>query len=234
MHTLSVWQATRGKIHDEKIEKGAASQAHQRLESGVKSALLLGAEIALALVSFAAAVIAVAETRGNGWALEVLSRTIWLVVVVRLITAVWSRLHRLWPRYANVLDLTPIVKAVSAGSLLLWVFSVWKFRSLAIPSAVFLMDAAFLTLLWSGLHFRHRIARARRAAQRTGKPVVIIGAGDAGITVLKELVLDQEASCRPVAIVDDDPTKWGHSVYGVPVSGGTKDLAKIATQAAAA
>ncbi len=48
------------------------------------------------------------------------------------------------------------------------------------------------------------------------------------MAVLKELALDAHSPCRPVAVVDDDTAKWGRTLYGVPIVGGTKDLAQIA------
>lgn len=84
-------------------------------------------------------------------------------------------------------------------------------------------------MFWGGLHFGPRMWRIQRAARRKhGKRVVIVGAGDAGMAVLKELALDSSSPSRPVAVVDDDPSKWGRTLYDVPVVGGTKDLAKIA------
>jgi FlaA1/EpsC-like NDP-sugar epimerase len=58
--------------------------------------------------------------------------------------------------------------------------------------------------------------------------VVIVGAGDAGMMLLKELALNSESPCLPVAVVDDDAEKWGRTIHGVPVVGGTDDLARLA------
>src|SRR6202043_508005 len=63
-----------------------------------------------------------------------------------------------------------------------------------------------------------------------GKRTLIVGAGDAGIAILKELALNAAVLGRPVALIDDDPRKWGCVFFNVPVKGGTKDLAKIALQ----
>lgn len=59
---------------------------------------------------------------------------------------------------------------------------------------------------------------------------MIVGAGDAGMRILKELALDSGSSCRPVAIVDDDATKWGRRRYEVPIVGGIGTLTQIVAE----
>jgi FlaA1/EpsC-like NDP-sugar epimerase len=85
-----------------------------------------------------------------------------------------------------------------------------------------------------GLHFGARVVKAQLAAWRTGgKRVVIVGAGDAGVALLKELALDSACGYRPVAVVDDDPEKWGRTIHGVPVVSGIAGLAKVAADSRA-
>src|SRR5262249_9388849 len=111
----------------------------------------------------------------------------------------------------------------------------WSFPGLNVPAPVFLVDWAFLLLFWSSLHFGARVVRAHQAAVRAGgKRVVVVGAGDAGMSVLKELALDPASACSPVALVDDGPSKWGRNIYGVPVvAGGIARLAATVVQSRA-
>ena len=231
MHTLSVEQATRSRFGASRSKQNRLVQFWQQLSHVPKSAIVLVAEVALAALSYSLAVLALAETQGSAWIIHTLRETLAFLIVFRLAAAVGVGLYRRSLRYASVLDLVLILKAVSISSVLLWAAIWWQFHGLAVPPAVFLMDAAFLVLLWSGFHFGGRIVRAQGAAARkAGKPVVIVGAGDAGMQVLRELVLDPTSSYRPVAIVDDDPLKLKRSVCGVRVEGSTRDLARIAIQ----
>jgi FlaA1/EpsC-like NDP-sugar epimerase len=231
MNTLSVEQATRSRFGAYRSKQNSVVQFWQQLSHVRKSPIVLFVEVALAALSYSLAVLALAETRGSDWIVQTFRETLGLLIIFRLAAAVGVGLYRRSLRYASVLDLILILKAVAASSVLLWAVIWWQFRGFAIPAAVFLMDAAFLILFWSGLHFGGRIVRAQGAAARkAGKPVVIVGAGDAGMQVLKELVLDPVSSHRPVAIVDDDPLKWKRSFCGVRVEGSTVDLARIAIQ----
>jgi FlaA1/EpsC-like NDP-sugar epimerase len=194
-----------------------------------KSALILVAELLLAALSYVLAVLALAESRGPFWAGDVLRATLELMIVFRLAALASVRLYQRSLRYASLPDLISIAKAVCASTLMCWLFVSWQFPQWRIPGAVFVVDAAFLQILWGGLHFGARILKTQQAVlRRGGKRVVIVGAGDAGMMLLKELALNSESPCLPVAVVDDDAEKWGRTIHGVPVVGGTDDLARLA------
>jgi FlaA1/EpsC-like NDP-sugar epimerase len=229
MHTLSFGQATRDKPDSILDVRSALTRAKQAAHRADASVFVLLGEACLAGASYVLAVLLAGQGRGTGWAVEVLRSTLGLAVVARVGASFAWRLYRRSLRYASALDLIAIAKVVLLSSFFLWVAIECLFRGLQIPSDVFVVDAALLLMFWGTLHFGPRVWRIQRAAHRTSaKRSVIVGAGDAGMAVLKELALDPMASCRPVAIVDDDPAKWGRRLYDVPVVGGTKDLAKIA------
>jgi len=194
-----------------------------------KQLLVLGAELSLAGASYILALVALSEPRGVAGTQELIRTTVGLIIALRLAALVSARLYRRSLRHASVPDFISIVKAVSISSLLFWMMVRWQFAHLKIPAAVLLVDAAFLLLFWGGLHFGARVFRTQQAVWRTnGKRVLVVGAGDAGMMVLKDLAMDASSQWRPVAVVDDDSTKWGNTIHGVPVVGGTKDLARLA------
>ncbi|MGD0425867.1 MAG: nucleoside-diphosphate sugar epimerase/dehydratase [Candidatus Acidiferrales bacterium] len=194
-----------------------------------RSALVLGAELFLAAVSYSLAVFAVAETRGVGWPGRALWATLGVMIVFRLGGLVSVQLYRRSLQHASVPDFISIVKAVATSSLLAGAATAWVLPALRVPAAALFVDAAFLILLWAGFHFGARVLKTERAEWRKdGKRVMVVGAGDAGITLLKDLAQDAAAASRAVAIVDDNPEKWGRTILGVPVVGGTRDLARLA------
>jgi FlaA1/EpsC-like NDP-sugar epimerase len=64
-------------------------------------------------------------------------------------------------------------------------------------------------------------------AARGGRSVLIVGAGDGGRLVLREITRNPALGMRPVGFVDDDPSKDGLRIDGVRVLGTTKELARI-------
>jgi len=231
MQTLSARQATRSRFDALSIPPASVTHFWERLGHRPKSIIVLSTEAALATASYSFALVILGQARGNAWILDSVSQTLALLILFRMATAVGVGLYRRSLRYASVLDLVLVLKSIAFSSLLFAAFSAWRFRPLAIPSAVFVMDALSLVLLWSGLHFGARVLRARGAAARkTGKPVIVVGAGDAGMQVLRDLIFDPASAYLPVAIVDDDPLKHHRSVCGVRVEGTTKELARVALE----
>ena len=186
-----------------------------------RSALILLTEIALAAFSYALALCLLADGRSWHWIAAALRLTLSWLIALRVGASLIGRLYRRSLHYASMLDLVSMTEAISAGSILFGFLVEWRFSQIGIPVGVFLVDWAFLHLLWGGLHFGNRVFTTRQSANRkTGRRVVIVGAGAAGMTLLKELALDSASACRPVAVVDDDSAKWGRTRYEVPIVGG--------------
>jgi FlaA1/EpsC-like NDP-sugar epimerase len=172
-----------------------------------------------------------ADDRSWHWIKDALLLTLPWLIASRAAASVIARLYGRSLHYASMLDLVTMTKAISVSSILLSVFVWWQSPQIRIPAAVFVVDWAFLHLFWGGLHFGSRVFKTRQTASRkSGRRVVIVGAGDAGMKILKDLVFDPSSSCRPVAVVDDDTTKWGRSIYEVPIVGGIERIVEIAVE----
>ncbi len=78
-------------------------------------------------------------------------------------------------------------------------------------------------LVARAFHERGSFGKHRRGA----RSVLIIGAGDGGRLVLREINRNPDLNLRPVGFVDDDPTKDGLRIDGVRVLGNTSELARI-------
>ncbi len=229
MGTISVGQATRESFRTFWDLRLVWTRLLRRARAIDRSALVLAAEGILAAVCYLLAVLLVAPDRGMEWTIEVLRPTFAIALAIPLILSVAMRLHRRSLRHAGAIDLISVAKVAWLSGVFFTVVICWEFPRLNIPAALFILNAALLQIGWGALHFAPRALRVQKASTRvTGKRAVIVGAGDAGMTVLKELALDADSPSRPVALVDDDPHKWGRTCCGVPVEGGTKDLARIA------
>jgi FlaA1/EpsC-like NDP-sugar epimerase len=136
-------------------------------------------------------------------------------------------------RHAGIADAIAIGKAVGTSSLVLYLVSLMpQVRPDAVLSGhMFIGDGIVLFLLLCAFHFGARIynyssdlpAKAGDSTRR----VVIIGAGDAGASVLKELLDSSRSGIVPVALIDDDPAKKGTLICGVPVAGNLAQLSDV-------
>ena len=136
-------------------------------------------------------------------------------------------------RHAGIADAIAIAESVATGSVVLFaMYLVLQPRvALLLPGAFFIGDAITLFLLLSTFHFGARIylfsSEHSLPADSTARRAVIIGAGDAGASVLKELLETPRCGIVPVALVDDDPAKRGTRICGVPVAGDLASLASV-------
>ncbi|HEY3021819.1 MAG TPA: nucleoside-diphosphate sugar epimerase/dehydratase, partial [Solirubrobacteraceae bacterium] len=163
-------------------------------------------------------------------------RTLAWAVGISLVVYVSHRLYGKWWRYSTLRDLLAVVQAVVLSTIALAAFvsvshPVTKVTNEGVvavglpPSVVALWLLLTLALLLGArllarlVHERPRGFRARRGA----RSVLIVGAGDGGRLVLREVLRNPELGLNPVGFVDDDPTKGGMKVEGVRVLGTTGD-----------
>jgi len=131
--------------------------------------------------------------------------------------------------YFSLPDAKRIILACSSASLVslvVWYISGGKMappRSIIILG--FLLDSAAL----GGVRLSFRTVRERKRGlggpDRPIRRIVIVGAGDVGANLAKEMKLRRELHMYPIAFVDDDQNKWNTHVHGVPVVGRPELLA---------
>jgi len=159
--------------------------------------------------------------------------TLPVLLVLRLGAFALYRLHTGWWRYVGMRDMVALLKAMLVSSVL---FAAGLFvLGLAnhYPRSVLIVDGMLTTMLVGGVRFALRAIRESRRRAPTpsakGRRVLIIGAGDAGELLLREMRNNPRLGYDPVGFVDDDPRKVGFHIHGVPVLGGTSALPAVAT-----
>ncbi len=188
--------------------------------------MVLSLEGMLTTLGYAFSASLLSEVYGPSWARQILLRTLLWLAGLRLLSFLFFGTCRLSLRVASVPEFICISKAVSTSSLAFYAITRLTVRDVRLPAALFILDWTVSIVLLVGLHFGIRLYSAQRAIGRSGgKRALIIGAGDAGTKVLKELVLDSGSALLPVGIIDDDPQKKGTTICGVPVLGGLSELA---------
>jgi len=71
------------------------------------------------------------------------------------------------------------------------------------------------------------LAASRWRVAKAGVPTLIYGAGRQGATVLRELAAHPSAALRPVAFIDDDVSKDGRLVNGIPIVGSSQSIERV-------
>jgi len=157
---------------------------------------------------------------------------------VRLLVFARLGLYRRYWRYASIEELDRIAWSVSLSTLLLLAlvffcrlpvvvaagFPLWNF-----PRSVVLIDGLLLLIAVGGVRFSVRLAtRWQQAASKVPvRRVLIMGAGDAGAMIAREMRKNAELGLEPVGFIDDDPTKQHMHSHDVPVLGTRSDIPSV-------
>ncbi len=151
------------------------------------------------------------------------------VLGAKIIIFYFSGLYRRMWRYAGVRDFSIIIWASVLGTLAVVVIIFFIYRA-PFPRSVVALDGFLTVALITGARFVQRGIRELRPKNLlspTTKPILIVGAGDTGETILREMLMRPELAYQPVGLIDDDPGKQGLRIHGVRVLGTRKHLREL-------
>lgn len=168
------------------------------------------------------------------------------VLIIKVVCFYFFDLYRGMWRYTSIADLLNIIKASSVSTLViicLILFS--KNRFVGFSRSVFVMDWCFTVLLISGFRLCIRLYFERMSNEKASsiparqvltmffkklpetKRLVIIGAGNGGEKIYREICDNARLQYTVVGFLDDDLAKVGKKIHGVPVVGQISDIKKI-------
>ena len=164
------------------------------------------------------------------------------VVLVKLACFYLFNLYRGMWRYTSIADLFNIIKAATLGSLAIVLFVLFTYRFIGYSRSIVLIDW-FLTIIFIAAFrlavrlFYERyslqrpspsefLTRFRQSARRQqeSRNLIIIGAGDCGEKIYREIRDNASLQYRIVGFLDDSPEKIGRTIHGVPVLGRIDDI----------
>ena len=149
-----------------------------------------------------------------------------LVLMKSAVTVPFGFYYRSWARVAfrDVGDIVKITLGVAfvASILLLWLGPV-----LQIPRSIAVIDGLITLFAMSGMRaaFRYQHeSRLNQTASGQERKVLIIGAGEAGSLIVREMLRHPETGLQPIGFLDDDKQKIGYRIATIPVLGTIDDL----------
>jgi len=148
------------------------------------------------------------------------------IILIRLLTFYFFGLYnRLW-RYASIHELLAITSAVTVSSVLIFIYMFGMGSKLprSIPIITWLIVLALVGL--SRLFFRV-LYMLRNTRKASCSKVLIIGAGDAGAMIARELRQRFYDTKNLIGFIDDDRSKIKNKLFGVPVLGTRDDLSEV-------
>lgn len=154
----------------------------------------------------------------------------WMLPGCALLFKLMGLYRGIW-RFASLPDLLRILRAVILTGLLVAGAAAFGFFHQVVPRSVLLLFPLGLLLLMGGGRLAYRVWREFHefgAVRTQGKPVLILGAGSAGVMLAREL--SRSSQWQVLGFMDDDPAKQQRELMGYPVFGSIAQVAEFAGQ----
>lgn len=144
-------------------------------------------------------------------------------------------LYRRYWVYASVNDLAAVFCAVILATSLLTLLTastdqLLVVHALTLVETVPLIDGLLTGMLVTGFRFGIRgLYHWHRRYQNLigGRRILVVGAGEAGIMTVREMLANPQLGMEPILFVDDDPAKVGTHIQGLPVLGTSADIPRL-------
>jgi len=152
---------------------------------------------------------------------------LWVVVLQGAVFVSFGLYRGVW-RFASVLDLKRILFSVCSAAVLVAAVLFMLRTVTVIPRSVLVLDPLLLILMMGGSRFTYRAWKEHQIYGMTlkqGNPVIVLGAGEAAIALVKDLA--RSTQWRVIGLLDDDSSMIGREIFGVKILGSIKRLADI-------
>ena len=159
-------------------------------------------------------------------------RSIGIVIGVQLVTFISFGFYNRWWRYVSTRDMWGAARGVTVACVLSFfvVYFANPVPALRLPRSIAIIDWVLLLAFVAGSRMLARTLLERPLARdivARGKEVIVVGAGDAGHLIVKEILRQPTLGYTPIGLVDDDPKTRNLRVHGIRVLGTTDDLPEI-------
>jgi FlaA1/EpsC-like NDP-sugar epimerase len=173
------------------------------------------------------------------WFLEQFPPVLALTLVIKVLVFGFFKQYRGWWRYVGITDLFGIAGASWVSTLLIYIlYTAGILNPLIRPfmddfakvsQSIFILDMFGTMFLLGGARMIVRLYHEEfRTVEGThAKRFLIVGAGNAGEGLLREILRMRVAEYQVVGFIDDDPVKQGMFIHGIPVLGRVDHLPEI-------
>ena len=189
--------------------------------------IVIAASIGALVVRFEFSISAVPE-----YYMEVIWKSLPLMMLIAIAVFSFFRLYSTLWYYAGATELLYLTSACIVDALLnaLMILLIYRKVDYPLPRSWYFLYGAFLLILMVICRFSQRGIKtlsSRRLQEGKMKRVLIVGAGEAGNAIIKEIVNSRYVNMKIVGIVDDDKAKRGKFLHGIKVIGDRNDIIDI-------
>jgi FlaA1/EpsC-like NDP-sugar epimerase len=130
-------------------------------------------------------------------------------------------------RFASLPDILRILKSVIIGTAISMALLFIATRAEGIPRSVPIIYAILLIVFLGGSRLLYRWVKDHHLYQKANQRILIVGGGNAGEMLARDILRNRVDSYIPAAFVDDNKKRIGREIQGVPIVGETTDIPTI-------
>jgi UDP-GlcNAc:undecaprenyl-phosphate GlcNAc-1-phosphate transferase len=223
------------KIYGKKIKDiYAKSPILNRVILYKKQILQIGVDLILIIIAHISSYLLRYEGEISQANATLIQQSLPLIIIIKLgIFTVYQLYKGEW-KYISISDLIKFIKAAFVGSVISIFSLVYVFRFAGYSRVVFILDFLLTLILIFGFRILIRIFNEYFATEKIlrnrerGVPILILGAGDFGELVIREIRSNLALKYHPVGFLDDNPEKLGKVIHGIPVLGDRHAISQMA------
>jgi FlaA1/EpsC-like NDP-sugar epimerase len=192
-----------------------------------RSALIFSSQAVLIVLTYYASFFLRLDPDFDAASRAMFWQTLPFVLVIKLVLSYQCGLMHGWWRYVGISDLLDISKASLLSSSLIFCLVEAVLRLPGYPRSVVVIDLFLTIMVLGGARFAVRAYTERARSYGAQRNTLVVGAGEAGSAIVRELKQNSALNYNPVGFVDDDLSKKGVKIHGVKVLGGTDALREL-------
>jgi len=150
-----------------------------------------------------------------------------IIIAVKLLSFILFGIYRKIWKYASLRDFLTIVLSLASSSAVMVVIF-YTIEAPYFPRSILVIDFLLSVILIVGSRFSVRMFNEIEFGKINirKKRTLIVGAGDAGELIVREITRQRDSEYIPVGFLDDDKTKIGRQIHGIKVFGRTDEIKK--------
>lgn len=151
-----------------------------------------------------------------------------IIVGVKLLSFILFGIYKKIWKYASFRDFLTIVESLAISTVIM-VFVFYIIEVEYFPKSILIIDFLLTLILIVGSRFSVRMFNEMKfgSIYTRRKRTLIVGAGDAGEMIVREMIRQRDSEYVPVGFLDDDKAKIGHQIHGIKVFGKTDEVKKF-------
>jgi len=141
------------------------------------------------------------------------------IMLIRLVLFAQAGLYKDMWGYSSVGDMVKLLRSISVGSVIFFIVVRYLIGNTSFPVSIYILEWLLLIIISGGNRLSIRVLREYLHASSSGKKILIVGAGDAGDIIVRDIKSNRKSSYEPIGFIDEDIHKKGLRIHGVPIFG---------------